>query len=318
MSIVIAALGGILAGTHAATWGAYKDSPYEGFRLRSYLRTVILASAISLSLALWSGDLLAGHTTVVAVLGAVYALERLATEWWKAILRNEDQSVYTIPMRLGFAGRPVDDKGIRYVVGGVVVLGIAAAAAAILQLQNTFPQAPPWLIVPTIGAAGGWATAMGGAWKDAPVEGFSGWKFLRSPAVATAWAIPLSVLTSNWVLLMLASGGFAVASIETYKTFFTGGRAPGKFAGRPMRHHLPIARRRLGRLHAALWAALGVGLMASLTQPAVGISADALSAVATELPNLLLSAVAACAALAAVLVFGRNTQLASNGAGAAL
>src|SRR3954453_5384896 len=36
------------------------------------------------------------------------------------------------------------------------------------------------------------ATAVGGAWKDAPIEGFSGWKFLRSPAIATAWAVPFS------------------------------------------------------------------------------------------------------------------------------
>ncbi|MBC7596970.1 MAG: hypothetical protein H7288_24140 [Kineosporiaceae bacterium] len=314
MSIAIAALVGVLAGTHAATWGAYKDSPFEGFRLRSYLRTVLLASSISLSLTLWPGHALAGHSRIVAVLGAVYAIERLATEWWKAILRNEDQSVYTIPMRLGFGGRPVDRKGIRYSVGGAVILGIVAVGAVIEQLQHTYPHPPAWLIVPTIGAAGGWATAVGGAWKDAPIEGFSGWKFLRSPAVATAWAIPLSLLASNWVFLLLASGGFAVASIETYKTFFTGGRAPGKFADRPVRHYLPIARRWLGRLHATLWAALGIGLMVSLPQPEHGVSADALSAVATQLPNLLLTAVAASAAVFAALILNRNTHLTTIGA----
>lgn len=314
MSIVIAAVVGILAGTHAATWGAYKDAPFEGFRLRSYLRTVLLATVISLGFALWPGHTLIGQSRVVAVIGAVYALERLATEWWKAILREEDQSVYTIPMRLGFGGRPVDHRGIRYAVGGAVILGIVAVAAVIVQLQHVFPHASAWLIVPTVGAAGGWATAIGGAWKDAPIEGFSGWKFLRSPAVATAWAIPLSLLASNWVLLLLASGGFAVASIETYKTFFTGGRAPGKFADRPMLHHLPVARRRLGRLHATLWAALCISLLVSLAQPAAGVSAAALSAVASQLPNLLLTVVAASAAVFAVLVLDRNTHLTTNGA----
>ena len=43
-----------------------------------------------------------------------------------------------------------------------------------------------------VGGTGGWLTAVGGAWKDAPVEGFSGWKFLRSPAVATGWALLLA------------------------------------------------------------------------------------------------------------------------------
>lgn len=314
MNVVIAALVGVLAGTHAATWGAYKDAPFEGFRPRSYLRTVLLATVISLSLALWPGYTLSGDSHVVAVIGVVYALERLTTEWWKAILRNEDQSVYTIPMRLGFGGKPVDRSGIRYSVGAAVILGIVGVGLGIVQLQHTFAQAPAWLIVPTVGAAGGWATAVGGAWKDAPIEGFSGWKFLRSPVVATAWAIPLSLLASNWVILLLASGGFAVASIETYKTFFTGGKAPGKFADRPLRHHLPKARRRLGRLHATLWGALGLCLMISLSQPIVGISAPALSAVATQLPNFLLTGVAACATVLAVLVLDRNAQLTISGA----
>ena len=37
-------------------------------------------------------------------MGTVYAVERLDTEWWKAIVREQDQSHYTIPMRLGVRG----------------------------------------------------------------------------------------------------------------------------------------------------------------------------------------------------------------------
>ena len=56
----------------------------------------------------------------------VYAVERLATEWWKAIVREQDQSHYTIPMRLGVRGRPVDHPFPRYTVG-VAVAGTTIA-----------------------------------------------------------------------------------------------------------------------------------------------------------------------------------------------
>ena len=31
-ALVVATIVGILAGTHTATWGMYKDAPHEGFR----------------------------------------------------------------------------------------------------------------------------------------------------------------------------------------------------------------------------------------------------------------------------------------------
>jgi hypothetical protein len=300
MTLLGVLLLGILAGLHAASWGGYKDSPFEGFHLRSFLRSQVVAVLASALLALWQGF----GTGVIASLGAVYALERLATEWWKAIVRNDDQSAYTIPMRLAVGGRPVQHTVVRYCVGGSVVLALVAAAAALETVESTLGQAQPAVLAITVGSAGGWATAVGGAWKDAPIEGFSAFKFVRSPLVATAWAIPLTFLTSQPVLLLLASGGFAVASIETYKTFFTRGRPPGKFAGRPVLYRLPTIRRRLGRLHAALWAALGVGLLTSLPNDAPFADAAAL------FPNVLIAMVAGCTGFLAILVLDRNTQLA--------
>lgn len=313
MSFAITVFLGVLAGTHAATWGAYKDAPFEGFRPDSYVRSVLLAAVIAGSAYWWPGSGI-GRSSVVITVGMLYSLERLATEFWKTIVRTDDQSAYTIPMRFAVGGKPVDHTGIRYGVGAAVIVGIAGATASVTWLQQAFPLEPAWLLVPTVGAAGGWATAVGGAWKDAPIEGFSGWKFVRSPVVAAAWAVPLSLLTSSWVVLLIASGGFAVASIETYKTFFTGDRPPGKFADRPVRHALPALRRRLGRLHATLWAALGVGLVESLSQPANGLSTSMLSAVAEQLPTLVLGAVASCAAVFALLVFDRNARLVGLGA----
>ena len=245
---------GLLSGLHAASWGAYKDSPYEGFRIASYVRSVLLAGAVALILSVCAPRLGAG----VVLVGVVYAIERLATEAWKAILREQDQALYTIPMRLAFLGRPVDRKDIRYAVGGLLAAGAVAALAGVDALEARLPAAPGLLIALAVGSAGGWATAIGGAWKDAPIEGFSAWKFLRSPTVAAGWAVPLSFLTDTWVTLLLASSGFAVASVETYKTFFTGGKPPGKFAGHDVRASLDLLGHTLAFTLAMLWLAIAL------------------------------------------------------------
>ena len=109
-----------------------------------------------------------------------------------------------------------------------------------------------------VGGIGGWLTAVGGAWKDAPVEGFSGWKFLRSPVVATAWTIMLLPFTHDWVALTFAAAGLSVLSIETYKTFFTGGRPPGKFDGKPMRLGVEVQRHWCQLLHSGVYVVPGI------------------------------------------------------------
>jgi hypothetical protein len=64
-------------------------------------RSILLASALAVLLV----ATMAKHgPSPLALMGTVYAVERLATEWWKAIVREQDQSRYTIPMRLGFRG----------------------------------------------------------------------------------------------------------------------------------------------------------------------------------------------------------------------
>lgn len=252
----------LVAGTHAATWGAYKDAPYEGYHPLRQLRTLVIAGAAAVVVVVTG---LVDPRAVVPAVGVVYTLERLATEWWKTIARVDDQSAYTIPMRLGFRGRPVDVNWIRYGVGALVLAAMAGLGAGVHVAQAAAEDAfggLSWLVlVATVGGLGGWATAVGGAWKDAPVEGFSFWKFLRSPFVATAWAVPLSLMTSDWVPLCLAAGGLSVFTIETYKTFWTAGRPPGKFANQPLRHQLPTTRRVLGLLHTAAWLMLAVGAM---------------------------------------------------------
>lgn len=285
MTPMAAALLGLLTGLHAASWGAYKDVPFEGFRGRSYLRSVLVGALAAVALVLVTP--LDTVESAVVLLGVFYTAERLCTEWWKTILRVDDQTTYTIPMRLGYRGSPVDNRLIRYGTGAAVVLTLLGATWVGVAAQPALGTLPSWAFV-LLAGTGGWLTAAGGAWKDAPVEGFSGWKFLRSPAVATAWACPLSMFTDDWVVLTVSTGGFAVASIETYKTFLTGGRPPGKFSSKPVRFGLPGVRRLLAVVHASAWGALAVALCVRPPGQPEGMLASAL--------------VAAVAALAATLV----------------
>jgi hypothetical protein len=120
--------------------------------------------------------------------------------------------------------------------------------------MHTYPDANPWLVLLTVGSIGGWLTAFGGAWKDAPVEGFETFKFFRSPMVALTWAIIMSFFTTNWIYIAVAGAGYSVATIETYKTFFFPNKPRGKFAGKPILFPKILEQRRIvAVLYACIW-----------------------------------------------------------------
>src|ERR1700694_463515 len=88
----------VMSGIHAALLGAYKDSPYEGFRAQKVIRSV----AISLVL----GTAIAGltlsyglHLNYGMYFLYVLALERIITEFHKEFIRIESQDKYTIPQQ---------------------------------------------------------------------------------------------------------------------------------------------------------------------------------------------------------------------------
>jgi hypothetical protein len=251
---------GALTGLHAATWGAFKDSPYEGFRWHRFLRSVVVGAACAWLVSRGAGLVgteLVG-TELLVLVGVCYAAERLATEWWKAILREDPGTGYTIPMRLAVLGRPVDARAPRYAVGLVVATG---TALLVVTVARTAPDVAsmPWWLAGSVGGVSGWLTAVGGAWKDAPVEGFKTATFFRSPAVATGWALVLAPVTEDLAVLAVAAGGLAVASIETYKTFLAGG-PPGKFDGQPMRFVADRVRLTCRLAHAVTYAVLAAAL----------------------------------------------------------
>jgi hypothetical protein len=250
---------GLLSGVHAASWGMYKDAPHEGFELRKFLRSVILGGVIgAVAVRLMRLDPTTPSGTVL-LFGAAYVLERAVAEIYKTFLRQSDQSKYTIPMQLAVFGRPVQSRPVRVVLGA----GYAALMIGLMILVDRYQDQAvrvPLMMVGLVGSTGGWVSAFGGAWKDAPFEGFQPLKFFRSPLLAAGWALVLAQLTSDLLLVMLAATGYTIATTESYKTFLFPSRPRGKFAGKPIRFpHVLRKRNWVVPLYLGIW--LGVLLL---------------------------------------------------------
>jgi hypothetical protein len=231
MDLWIAMLVGLLAGAHTSTWGMYKDSPHEGFTWRRYLRSAVLSTLIAAAWQAAVGFDLASAGSRVVLFGLAYVSERGLVELYKTFLREEDQSKYTIPMQFAVLGKPVQDRARRFTVATAVA---AVALALAFWTANLGAASLPMPVLLLIGSAAGWVSAIGGAWKDAPIEGFETLKFFRSPAITGTYAFLISRLDGRMLIVALCALGFTVATIETYKTFFFPSKPRGKFANKPI------------------------------------------------------------------------------------
>jgi hypothetical protein len=263
---------GLLAGTHTSSWGMYKDAPHEGFTWPKYFRSIVVATLAALVLSRITGLHLDVAGDLAVLFGLTYVTERATLEAWKTFLREEDQSKYFIPMQFGVKGKPIKSRAVRWsVIAGLIVV-IGALAYAVNALQHAYPNTPAWLVLATVGAAGGWLSAFGGAWKDAPVEGFETLKFFRSPLMAMGWATVMAFFTTNWIFLAMCGLGYTIATIETYKTFFFPNKPRGKFAGKPILYPKMLKKRRVvAVLYATIWAAILTLLVVALSGPHYGL-----------------------------------------------
>ena len=264
MNLFLAMLVGLAVGGHIATWGMYKDSIHEGFTRTKYARSIlvgaVLAPLASFVLAL---DVSTASGFVV-LFGLTYALERSVTEFWKTFIRDEDQSKYFIPMQFHVMGRVIRNRTARLAIG----LGLITAALLLLVGASALEPEPGvqgslWSLV-LVASMGGWYSAFGGAFKDAPIEGFETLKFFRSPVVAATYGVLVSNFTSSYPLIALCAIGFTVATLETYKTFFFPSKPRGKFAGKPVLYPGMLSRRRyFVPLYVIIWTGVIVGFVSA-------------------------------------------------------
>jgi hypothetical protein len=255
VNYLIALIVGTLAGLHTSTWGMYKDAPHEGFTWPKYFRSTIIGAILGLGTYPFVSDWdMTQPSSMFLFFGLIYVEERGVTEFWKSFLREEDQSKYFIPMQFGVFGKPIKNAPKRIAIGLVYAAVVVGAFLGVLLLGRADLGWPTWLVVITVGSVGGWISAFGGAWKDAPIEGFETFKFFRSPGVATFYASICAHFTDSYAIISMAALGFTVASIETYKTFFFPNKPRGKFSGMPIHHPEMLDKRKnFVPLYASIW-----------------------------------------------------------------
>ena len=254
--IMLAMVVGAVGGLHAATWGMYKDSPHEGFGWPKYFRSVWVGMALGPLVAALFGLWGRAASELFLLFGATYAAERLAHEFYKTWLRREDQSKYFIPMAFHVRGRVLHRHGMRLLLGGLYLGGLVVVGLAIRAYNGLdLPAGLHWSIGLLLGSVGGWVSACGGAWKDAPIEGFDLKKFFRSPGIALLFALLCQRFTHDWLLVAIAAVGYTIATTETYKTFFFPSVPRGKFAGKPVLFPQMLQLRQYAiPLYASIWA----------------------------------------------------------------
>jgi len=262
---------GVLAGAHTSTWGMFKDCPHEGFGWPKYLRSTLVSTGLAVAWqAAISLPVSSSSGARVVLFGLVYVTERGLVELYKGYLREEDQSKYFIPMQFHIMGRVVHSRPVRWAAAAAWVAVILAVVWGLTALQRT--AVAPLTAVLLVGSIGGWLSAFGGAFKDAPIEGFETFKFFRSPLLALAWSLVVACFTNEVLFVALGGLGYTVATIETYKTFFFPNKPRGKFAGKPILFpELVRWRYRFAPLYAAIWLAVLVNIALAFGEPARGL-----------------------------------------------
>jgi hypothetical protein len=105
-----------------------------------------------------------------------------------------------------------------------------------------------------VGLTVGAIIAFGGAWKDAPAEGFDIPQVLPQSVPNGGVRAPACQLTNSYLQLAVAAIGYERAVAETYKTFFFPSKPRGKFAGKPVLFPAMLTRRQyFVPAYAAIW-----------------------------------------------------------------
>ena len=95
MTIIVPFITSIISGLYTSLWGAFKDSPYEGFKPKTFPRSIYFHVAIFLPLyfAPFFSDKFQ-QLGLVQIFFLIMGLERFLAEIYKGFFRTEDQQKY--------------------------------------------------------------------------------------------------------------------------------------------------------------------------------------------------------------------------------
>lgn len=223
INFLFATVLGLAAGLHAASYGAYKDSPHESFLLRRFIRELVFASGLAAVLAV--SGVSDGQSPFVIYLSA-FALSRIATEFWKLFVRVEPQDGYRIPTQIHWVKGVVHNPVIRLALG----CGFLASIYGIYCLAKVLPlEWPIALRGVVIGLSIGICEAIAGAYKDGSIEGFYWYKFAKSPTFGALGGLIASGHTDHPGFLLLAAIGSMRMFLELLFKIVVPDYTPGKF-----------------------------------------------------------------------------------------
>ena len=223
MPFTLVSIVGLVAGLHAASYGAYKDSPHESFLPRRFVRELVLATGLSAGMV--SLGLANGQSLFVLYLAA-FALSRIATEFWKLFLRVEPQSDYRIPTQIHWCRSVIHNPAIRVALG----VGFVASIYGIYRLSKILPPDwPVWARGLFTGLSIGISEAIAGGYKDGAVEGFSWRKFFKSPVFGSIGGLVAAGHTVDPAFLLLGAIGTMRMLLELLFKMVVPNYAPGKF-----------------------------------------------------------------------------------------
>lgn len=223
MPLMLASTLGLAAGLHAASYGAYKDSPHESFIPRRFLRELIFATLLSAGL--WAGGLAHGQSPFIVYLSS-FALSRIVTEFWKLFVRVEPQADYRIPTQIHCVTGIVNNPLLRLLLGA----GFVASIYGIYRLAKVLP--PEWPVTTrglVTGLSIGVCEALAGGYKDGAIEGFSWRKFFKSPVFGSIGGLVAAGHTSSPLFLLLGAIGTMRMLLELLFKMVVPDYAPGKF-----------------------------------------------------------------------------------------
>ena len=127
----------IVSGLYTSLWGAFKDSPYEDFKPRTFPRSIYFHLVIFL--VLYTLPPFSNHLRQLGLFQLfflVMGIERFLAELYKGFFRTEDQSKYFVPSRITFFGRYVPSDLLRYAVGTALVLIVFSVTLIDVPVKN--------------------------------------------------------------------------------------------------------------------------------------------------------------------------------------
>ncbi len=231
MTLFVHLLLGFAAGVHGASYGAYKDAPYENFRLGRFLREIVIATLFAgmLSLLGWTD-----RQSPFTIFAASFAGARTITEFYKLFVRNVSQDDFRIPTRMHYVKGVVNNPIARLILG----FGFLWMLVGIWGLCSLLaPHDPPLLRGLVVGIIIGTLEAMGGAYKDGAIEGFFWHKFIKSPVFGALAGLIAAGHAEMFVpgrvadlpMLMLATYGICRMLLELVYKMPVADYVPGKF-----------------------------------------------------------------------------------------